>query len=85
MTDQEIVEAARNMPAKLKRGASVRWSVVHTFLIMQVEALPISKRPKVFEVHHAIEKARAAFLRELVNGNGINAAHDAAVKVRVVS
>lgn len=79
-TAQANAEAARKLPKRTRDAAAAVWRIVHGDMMGRIEALPMSRRPKVFEVHHAVEVARAAFLAALVAGHGLDVCRTAALK-----
>ena len=76
---QQNVEAARAMPKKLRDEAAAVWDRAYTEMVIRLEALPVRKCPKVYEVHHAVENARAAFVKSLVAGRPLNECRAAAL------
>ena len=68
---QSTVERARKLPAKRKAEAQAAWRCLSDAFETRQAAIPASRRPKSFEVHHTITKAREAFLGALVAGKSV--------------
>jgi hypothetical protein len=83
MKPQEIVEKARTLPAKVRRAAEGRWRIVYGEILDRADAVPAKQKLKNFEVHHVIEKARVAYLAELLAGNSLDQCRTAALAVAV--
>mgnify|MGYP007082280152 CR=1 FL=1 len=76
--EQIAVEKARELPAKERALAVAQWDIVCEEYETRMLELPLSKRPKSFEVHHLVTKARAAFLEALVAGEPLEGCASAA-------
>lgn len=72
VTPQEIIEKARKLPKKTQNNARAVWQATYDEIIAQANSVPKKKRLKSFEVHHTVEKARAAFLGALVEGKTLD-------------
>lgn len=70
---QSTVEVARQLPKHIRAAAQVRWCIVEGEVIDKTVAAAKPKRPKSFEVIHAVLKAREAFLVGLVAGEDLEA------------
>jgi hypothetical protein len=79
--NQVNVERARKLSAKKKAAAQAAWGETQEALIAPIEALPASRKPKSFEVNHAVAVARGAFLAALLNGKSLGDCKAAAVAV----
>lgn len=79
MTPQEIVDKARKLKPAVRAAASERWAIVQGELLDCFDRLPKARKAKVYEVHHVISKARAAYLAALVAGQPLDVCRDAAL------
>jgi hypothetical protein len=75
MTPQQIVEAARKLPARRRSAATVVWRSVHSLL---QERFAERKGLKNFEAHHMTEAVRLVFMTALVDGKSMTDCANAA-------